>query len=334
MISGILARSLMILGAVVGLAACTNSTAPVVATVQVTLAASSVEVGKTTKATATALDASGKTISGITFTWSSNNTAVATVGADGTVTGVAAGTANIIATSNSGNKSGSATVTVTTPAPVISTIQVTSPANPVQVGGLSQLVATALDASNQPIPNTTFTWNSDNTAVATVDTNGVVTGVSAGTANITASSGGKTSANVAVTVVAATAPAPGTISGTVTLPPGGKYNGEGSVTACFVESVPPTPACNEGSPNNKLVPLNSDGTYTITGLAAGSYIIRAGQNNVGSGGLFQPGNYFSAYPNKDNPTPVTVPANNINFQFQVLSASAAAKLKSQYPSYK
>jgi hypothetical protein len=294
-----------------------------------------VEVGKTITLTATALDASSKPISGAKFTWNSDKPSVATVDANGVVNGVAAGDANITASSG-GKTSAALKVSVTTPGPVITTIQVTSPAGNVPVGGLSQLVATALDASSNPISNVTFTWSSDNTAVATVDANGVVTGVAAGTANITASSGGKTSANAAVTVVAATPPAPGTISGTVTLPPGGKYNGDGSVTACFVEIVPPatTPACNEASPNNKLVPLNPDGTYTFTGLAAGSYIIRAGQNNVGSGGLFQPGNYFSMYPNKDNPTPVTAPANNINFQFQVLTAASATRLKSQYPFYK
>lgn len=326
--TGRLVKGLALAAVLAGLAACSNSTpAPTVALVQVS-GTMTVTVGATTPLTAVALDASGKTVSGVKFTWASDATGIATVDANtGVVTGVTAGSAKITATG--GGKSGTATVTVNAAGPVIATVQVTSPAGPVPVGGLSQLVATALDASNTPIPNTTFTWNSDNAAVAAVDTNGVVTGVASGSANITASAGGKTSAGVAVTVVAATPPAAGTISGTVTLPAGGTYNGNGSVTACFI--TPAAPKCDDANGNTKNVPLNADGSYTITGLAAGSYIVKAGQNNAASGGLFQPGNYYGEYPVKDGATAVTAPAGNINFQFQVLTAAAAAKLKSQYP---
>lgn len=64
-----------------------------------------------------------------------------------------------------------------------------------------QAVGTTLQAVFQPLeadgttitPGATLTtppsWTSDNTAVATIDANGVVTGVSAGTANITGAGG-------------------------------------------------------------------------------------------------------------------------------------------------
>ena len=65
----------------------------------------------------------------------------------------------------------------------------------------TQAVGTTLQAVFQPLEadgttitpgavlSTAPTWSSDNTAVATVDSNGLVTGVSAGTANITGTGG-------------------------------------------------------------------------------------------------------------------------------------------------
>jgi uncharacterized protein YjdB len=52
------------------------------------------------------------------------------------------------------------------------------------------LALTAVDALRAP-PAPAVTYESDNTTVATVDASGVVTGVAAGHANITARSGGQ-----------------------------------------------------------------------------------------------------------------------------------------------
>jgi len=82
----------------------------VVATVQVQLASSSISVGQTTQATATLQDRRGNQIQR-SVSWSSSNTSVATVSGSGLVTGVAAGSSDIRATSQ--GKVGSATVTVT-----------------------------------------------------------------------------------------------------------------------------------------------------------------------------------------------------------------------------
>lgn len=51
------------------------------------------------------------------------------------------------------------------------------------VGKSEQLIATVIPAD---APNKNVTWSSDNTSVASVDSNGIVTGVAKGTANITA----------------------------------------------------------------------------------------------------------------------------------------------------
>ena len=85
---------------------------PVVTTVTVTLASTKFELGSTTTATAIVLDQNGGAINGKTISWSSDNQSVAAVGADGVVTGVAAGTANIVATVD--GKQGKAAGTVTT----------------------------------------------------------------------------------------------------------------------------------------------------------------------------------------------------------------------------
>src|SRR5207249_9948799 len=60
-------------------------------------------------------DANGNTLTGRTVTWSSDNTAVATVSGSGLVSGVAAGAATITATSEA--KTGTSAITVTAPPP-------------------------------------------------------------------------------------------------------------------------------------------------------------------------------------------------------------------------
>ena len=97
-----------------GSAALTVLPAPV-AHASVTLAASSLTVGQTTQASATLTDASGSVLTGRAITWASSNASVAAVNSSGLVTAVAAGTANINATSQ--GVTGAATLFVTAPSP-------------------------------------------------------------------------------------------------------------------------------------------------------------------------------------------------------------------------
>jgi len=85
-------------------------TAVPVASVSVSLAATSVAVGGTTQATAITRDAANTILTGRSITWSSSNSAVALVSATGVVTAIGAGTATITATAET--KSGTAVVTV------------------------------------------------------------------------------------------------------------------------------------------------------------------------------------------------------------------------------
>jgi len=86
-----------------------------VATVTVSPASPSVQVGQTAQLTATLKDANGNTLTGRTVTWTSSDTTIAKVSATGLVTARAAGLATVTATSE--GKSGTSAVTVTAAPP-------------------------------------------------------------------------------------------------------------------------------------------------------------------------------------------------------------------------
>jgi uncharacterized protein YjdB len=166
-----------------------------VSTVAVSLEKSTLQAGEATTATATARDASGTALPGRTISWSTSNSSVVSVSSAGLVTALATGSASIIATSE--GKTGSATIAVAPP-PVAS-VSVSLAAPTINIGSTTQASAVTRDASGAIVTGRAVSWSSDNTAVATVDNAGVVTGASAGTANITATSEGKT-ASAPVTV--------------------------------------------------------------------------------------------------------------------------------------
>lgn len=159
---------------------CTTVAAAVAVTSVSVDATTSVNVGETTTLTATVSpdNATNKNV-----TWTSSDETVATVDASGVVTGVAAGTATITVTSVADNtKTATCTVTVTTVA--VTGVSVDATAS-VGVGETTTLTATV---SPNNATNKNVTWESSDNTVATVDANGVVTGVAAGTATITATS--------------------------------------------------------------------------------------------------------------------------------------------------
>ena len=88
-----------------------------VATVAVSPAAASVGVGQTVQLTATPKDASGNPLTGRTITWASGNAALATVSANGLVTGVAAGLVTMTATSEGKNGTSVDSVLANAPPP-------------------------------------------------------------------------------------------------------------------------------------------------------------------------------------------------------------------------
>ena len=113
----------------------------------------------------------------------SSNTAVATVSTSGVVTAKKAGTCTIIFTANDGSGvKATCTITVTQ---LVTKIELSNPApqTPIIVGSKIKLGCSVLPAT---ATNKLVTFISSNTAVATVDANGEVTAISAGTVTITA----------------------------------------------------------------------------------------------------------------------------------------------------
>jgi uncharacterized protein YjdB len=183
-----------------------------VGSVSVTLGASTLLPGQGTQAEALVLSPSGTALSGRAVSWSSSNTAVATVNASGYVTAVAAGSAQIIATSE--GKSGSATLTVQVPPAPVATVSVTLSASTLLPGQGTQATVVLRDASGNVLTGRAVSWSSSNTAVATVNASGYVTAVAAGSAQIIATSEGK-SGSAALTVQEPAPPPPPPPSGVV-----------------------------------------------------------------------------------------------------------------------
>ena len=149
-----------------------------IATIGLALANSVIDEGQSATITATARDARGNTLSGRVLGWSSSNTAVAVVDANGRVTGVSAGTATITARDPaSATVSGTITITVRG---VVATVVVTPAAANLVVGKTLTLTATVRSASGNAITDRTITWTTSSPAIATVTATGVVTGMGIG----------------------------------------------------------------------------------------------------------------------------------------------------------
>ena len=108
-----------------------------------------------------------------TVVWTSSDESVATVSAEGVVTGVKAGTAVITATA--GSVKAECTVTVSKPAPAVTKVTkvtVTASARNIAAGKKVQLKAAVAPSK---ATNKAVTWKSSNTKIATVSSKGVVT---------------------------------------------------------------------------------------------------------------------------------------------------------------
>jgi hypothetical protein len=182
----------------VAFAACSGDSSgpPPVASVAVSNPGSDIIVGQTASLTATPKDAKGNTLTNRTVAWTSSSQTTATVSSTGVVTGVAPGGATITATVE--GKTGTAIVNVVLPP--VATVTVTAVSTTLQAGQTTQATAITRDASNTVVTGRALAWSTSNLAVATVSGTGVVTGLSAGTATITATSEGKAgTVDIAVT---------------------------------------------------------------------------------------------------------------------------------------
>ncbi|MBD0258048.1 MAG: Ig-like domain-containing protein, partial [Cytophagales bacterium] len=209
-------------------------------------------------------NASNKNVS-----WSSSNTAVATVSATGVVTGVSAGSATITVTTQDGGRTATASVTVSSTGVAVTGVSVSPTSATVNTGNTTTLTATVAPANAS---NKNVSWSSSNTAIATVSAAGVVTGVSAGSATITVTTqDGSRTATSAITVTANSKPV-AVISATPT-------SGAAPLAVQFsaANSTDPNPGdfilgfdwdFGDGSPRaNSNAPSHTyaaAGTYTVT----------------------------------------------------------------------
>ena len=169
-----------------GTSALTATPAPV-GSVVVSPPTATAASGLTVTFTATVRDTTGAIVTGRAVAWSSSDTRVATVAPSGLVTALVAGSATIIATSET--QSGSGRITVTPGA--VATVTLTPEAVSVRDEQSIQLTAAAEDAQGNAITGRTFTWTTSDGGVATVSATGVVKGKRVGTAMITATLDGK-----------------------------------------------------------------------------------------------------------------------------------------------
>ncbi|EHK2924965.1 Ig-like domain-containing protein, partial [Vibrio parahaemolyticus] len=241
----------------------------VIASLQVTPVTASTPIGLTKSYTATAILSDGVTTIDVTtdpaISWSSSDTAIATVDASGVATGVTVGTTTITASGTTPEGlpvSGSAALDVTNA--IVTSLVVTPATESTPIGLSKPFTATAIlsdgvttiDVTDDPA----ISWTSSDTSIATINTSGANKGEATGEALGT------------VTIMAAgTTPEGAAVSGSAQL----------TVTNAVVSSLqvtPPTATKAKGlSQQFEATALMSDGsTVPATDNAAVSWTVSDG----------------------------------------------------------
>ena len=258
----------------------TNHTSAFVENINISAPSSTVKPGSTITLTPNVLpeDAEDKSV-----TWSSSNSAYATVDANGVVTANAAGAGKsvvITATANDGSGvSGTYTLYIET-IPVTG-ITIKGSATNVTAGDKVNLSATVAPSN---ATNSGITWSSSNTAYATVDANGVVTTKAAGagksvviTATANDGSGVKSTFNINIKKVNVTKISLSTTTKTV----------QAGKKATVKAAIAPTNATNKAitwtSSNTKFATVNSKGVVTTKKAGIGKTVTITAKAKDGSG---------------------------------------------------
>ena len=147
--------------------------------------------GESAKITATILP---QNATNATVTWSSSDSNIAVVDADGNVTAVKVGSATI--TAKAEDKTASCTVKVSSSVIPVSSISLDKANVTVTEGESFRLVASVMPEN---ATDKTVSWSSSDETLASVDQNGYVKALAAGVASITAQAGDKT-ASCTVTI--------------------------------------------------------------------------------------------------------------------------------------
>lgn len=156
-----------------------------VASIEVTPASHTlVSLDETVELEAVARDSDGRELSGISFSWTSSDPDLLSVGsATGLATAREGGVATV--TASAGSASGRSEIHVVQEAVAVAVTPETW--NPTWVGARRQLTANALDANDHPIPDLEgFVWETSAPGVVSVDGDGVVTARREGDAEVSA----------------------------------------------------------------------------------------------------------------------------------------------------
>lgn len=240
--------------------------------------------GTTQQFTASAFDAANNPVGGVTFTWGSTNTTIATVNASGLATadGVA-GSTTISASAN--GKTGTATLTVT----VVDHVSVAPSTASIVVGGTQQFAATAFDAGNNVLSGVSFTWSSSDNAIGTVSSTGLATAVAQGSATITAKTPNNVTGTASMTVIPPPPPADVVISQVY----GGGGNSGAPLSNDYIELF-----------NRSNAPVSLTGWSVQHASAAGT-----SWSVTPLSGSIQPGKYYLVQESAgaNNPAPLPAP---------------------------
>lgn len=206
------------------------------------------KAGEGVKLTATVVpgNATNKKLS-----WSSSDPTVAAVDAEGNVTAVKAGAADITVTTANGKTATCAVTVAASDTPVVEVTGVTlNQTASVKVGKSVKLTATI---TPENATDKTLTWTSSAPGVATVDAEGNVKGIAVGTADITVTTANGKTATCTVTVAETQSSSGGT-----TIPTTIGKDGRKDTTTTTTTTVG---AKGEGTTTTKT---DSDGTVTAT----------------------------------------------------------------------
>jgi uncharacterized protein YjdB len=247
-----------------------------IAQIVVTPQAANVLAGQVVPLTATARDAAGTVLPGRAITWNSSDDNVAVVSSSGRVQTLAAGTA--IITASAEGKSGSATINVSQPPPVVATVEMNPTTAAIRVSETVQITATPRDGQGNTV-NVPVIWASSDSSVALPNGSGVVTGLAPGNVTITATAGTK-SGSAQVTVASAVhsvsvtpspllvvAGATGTLVARVEDASGTTLPGR----ACTIDSSAPAQA--SVAPTQATTDANGEITLTVSAHALGGATI-------------------------------------------------------------
>jgi len=212
-------------------------------------------------------------------TWASSNTAVATVDSNGKVVSVSAGTAYVTVTTADGSKAATCTVIVGAANVAVTGVTLDQSTLSLTAGGATGTLTATVAPSTAT--NQNVTWTSSDPNVATVDANGVLTPVAAGTVTITVTTAdGLKTATCTVNVVATPVISNVTISSS-NADNTKAMNGD-TITLTFTSSEPVTKLSNF-----KINSSNPDTFTNVGNVYTATHLVDSGDLITGVPATFQ-----------------------------------------------